>query len=188
MPYRERGADGAARVARGGLDPEVVVDARFVELPVRDAVQRDAARQAEIFRARRLLRVAGHLQDDLLGHVLDRAREIHLALRELRLGRPRGTAEEPLEAHAGHREAIGEVEVVHVEPDRAVGTDMDELLPDEIGVLRLAVGSEAHELVLATVDLEAAVVGEGRVQEADGVRELELREHLEPASTAHSER
>ena len=38
-------------------------------------------------------------------------------------------------------------------------------------VLRLAVGREPHDLVLAGVDLEADVIGEGRVEQAERVRE-----------------
>ena len=43
----------------------------------------------------------------------------------------------------------GEIEVVHVEPDRAVVADVDELLADQACVLRLAVRREPHQLVLA---------------------------------------
>ncbi len=88
MPADQRGSDCATRIARGGLDPEALERSLAKEPAIAHAVERDAARQAEIFRTGRLLRVAGHLQDDLLGHILNRTREIHLALRQLRLRRP----------------------------------------------------------------------------------------------------
>ena len=48
------------------------------------------------------------------------------------------------------------------------------LLEDQVGVPRLAVGGQAHQLVLAGVDLEAAEVGEGRVEQAERVGKVEL--------------
>ncbi len=146
---------------------------------VRDAVQGDAARQAQVSRARLLLRVARHLQHDFLGHVLDRAREVHLALRELRLGLARGAAEQALEPTPRHREPGREREVLHVEPDRAVLADVDDLLANQVRVPRLAVRREAHQFVLAAVHLEPAEIGERRVEKTDRVREPQLGQHRE---------
>ena len=105
----------------------------------------------------------------------DRARSMsRWAQQGFRLSRR--PAEEPVELLVGHGEACAVVEVVHVEPERAVLLEIHQLRKDEIPVLRLAVGGKPHDLVLAGVDLEARVVGEGRVQQAQRMRELELRE------------
>ena len=46
-----------------------------------------------------------------------------------------------------------------------------EVIEDPLRVLRLAVGREAHHLVLAGVHLESGVVGERRVEQAERMRE-----------------
>ena len=64
---------------------------------------------------------------------------------------------------------------------RAEAARFDQVLVDEIHVLRLTVGGEAHDLVLARVDLEARVVGDGGVEQTGGIgppqltREVQLR-------------
>ena len=94
MPDQERRAERAAGVAGRGLNPDVFERPLAQEAAVRDAVQRDAARHAEIFLAGKLVRVARHLQDDLLGHHLDRPRDVHLALGDFRFRLPRRAAEQ----------------------------------------------------------------------------------------------
>ena len=81
-----------------------------------------------------------------------------------------------------------ELEVVDVQAERAVRLDVDQLLSDEVGVDRAAVGGEAHQLVLAGVDLEPAEVGERRVQEAERVREADLGDRLEGGAAAMPDR
>ena len=46
------------------------------------------------------------------------------------------------------------------------------MLENRVPVDRLAVGGQAHQLVFAAVDLEAAVIGERRVEQAQGMREI----------------
>ena len=119
--------------------------------------------------------VARHAQHDLLGDQLDRRREVHLALRDRRLrlaaaGRRRARrSAAPVIVRPG---AV--VEVLHVQAERAVVLEVDQLLEDEVGVARLAVGREAHQLVLAGVDLEAGEVGERGVEQPERVREVQL--------------
>ena len=72
--------------------------------------------------------------DDLLGDLLDRLREVHLALRDRRLGRARRAAEQRGEPVVGHHQAVEVAEVVHVEAERAVLAQVDQLALDEVGV------------------------------------------------------
>src|SRR6185503_4229535 len=97
MPERERYAERAAGVSRRGLDPEIVERPFAQDAPVGDAVERHAAGEAELGEAGLLPRVLGHLQHDLFGDLLDRAREIHLALGEEALRFARRSAEELVE-------------------------------------------------------------------------------------------
>ena len=48
------------------------------------------------------------------------------------------------------------------------------LSQDRARVLRLAVGRQAHHLVFAGIDLEAGVIGEGRIEQAERMREVDL--------------
>ena len=81
VPDVQRHADGSTCVAGGRLDPDLVEDLLAENPAVADAVQRDAARQAQVAEPGPLPRVARHLQHGLFGDVLDRSREIHFALR-----------------------------------------------------------------------------------------------------------
>jgi hypothetical protein len=55
-------------------------------MAVGDAIERDTARKAQILLTRSLRQRAGEPQHDLLGHRLDRGRQIHLALGQKLLG------------------------------------------------------------------------------------------------------
>ena len=170
----ERDADGAAGVAGSRLDPQALEGPFAQQAPVADAVERDAAREAEVLHAGLAVHVARHPQHDLLGHLLHGGREVHLALGERRLGPPRGPAEQLVEGPVGHGEPVQVVEVAHVELERPVVAHLDQAIEDALGVARLSVGREAHHLVLAGVDLEAGVVGERRVEHAERVRVVQL--------------
>jgi hypothetical protein len=54
------------------------------------------------------------------------------------------------------------------------------MLEDKVAVSWFPIGGQAHQLVFATVDLEAAMIGERRVKQAEGVREVHLvrKRHL----------
>src|SRR5690606_22540753 len=80
------------------------------------------------------------------------------------------------------------VEVVEVEPERAVVFDIDQLAQDQVDVLRLAVGREAHQLVFAGVDREAEVIGEGGIEQAQGMRETNFFEKLYSVANSAAER
>ena len=75
-------------------------------------------------------------------------------------------------APVGHRQALAVVEIVHVQPETAVGLEVDQVLRGSVPVDRPAVGRQAHQLVFAAVDLEAAVVSECRVKQPERVRKL----------------
>jgi hypothetical protein len=66
------------------------------------------------------------------------------------------------------------VEIVEIEAERAVVLDVDQLVADHVHVFRRAIGREPHQLVLARIDLEAGIVGEGRIEQAERVREMDL--------------
>ena len=72
VPDRERDAERAAGVARRRLDPESLERPLAQQPAVADAVERDAAGEAEVLHAGLAVHVARHAQHDLLGHHLDR--------------------------------------------------------------------------------------------------------------------
>src|SRR5258707_841928 len=80
--------------ARRRLNPDIVEDPLSQQHAVGDAVEGHAAGHAEVAFAGELAGLAGELEDDLLGDLLDRLREVHLPLRDGRLRLARRTAEE----------------------------------------------------------------------------------------------
>ena len=74
----------------------------------------------------------------------------------------------------GHRQTLAVVEVAEIqrnEPSSLRSRSLSRIWSTYRGC---AVRREPHELVLARVDLETAEVGEGRVEEAEGMGEVEL--------------
>ena len=72
-----------------------------------------------------------------------------MLLRQQLLGAACGAAEQRVEAVVRHPQSRAVVEVLLVEPEAAVFLEVDQVLEDDVGVPRLAVGRESHDLVLA---------------------------------------
>lgn len=87
----------------------------------------------------------------------------------------------------GHVQPVEIAEVVEVEAEGAILAQVEEVVQDELLVDGLAVGGQAHQLVFAGVDLEAGEVGEGRIEEAEGVGEAKLLEDLDPVVPADAD-
>ena len=174
MTSRQGGANRASGVARGRLYPQIVKNILTQQLAVRDAVQCDTAGQAKIALPGGLANTPGEFDYDLFRHGLDRGGEIHFTLRQHAFRRARRTAEQLGEPLVGHRQAGAVIEVRHIQVERAVLLDVDQVLLDEIGVFWLAIGGKPHHLVLARIDLEARVVGERRIQQPKRMRKMDL--------------
>ena len=85
---------GAAGIAGGRLDPDVLERPFAEQSAVGDAVQGHAAGQDQVLQARPGMHVAADPQHGLLGHRLNAGRQIHVPLLQRRLGPPRRAAEE----------------------------------------------------------------------------------------------
>ena len=134
MPGIERRAQGAPRIACGRLDPDLFKRAFPQKSTVGHAVESDAAGKAKVFIAGDFVNMPPDLEHDLLGHGLDGTREVHVHLAHLAFRLPWSAAEEGVELRVGHGETGAVVEVFHVEPERTVFFDIDELVVDEIHV------------------------------------------------------
>ncbi len=165
-----------------GWDPHPLERRVLEDAAVADAVQRDPAGHAEVGEAGAFVEVAGAAHHHLLGHLLDGGGDVHVALRQLGVGPTRRAAEQGVEPRWGHRQAVCVRDVAQVESKRPVGLEVHQVLADRLRVHRLAVGGESHELVLAGVDLEAAVVGERGVEQAERVREPQLGVEADPVA------
>ena len=175
VPYRQRRPDGAAGVARRRLHPDALEGAVAQDLAVGHAVERDAAGETEIVEPVLAGERARQPQHDLLGHLLDRGGDVHVERREQILGRvAHRRAEQVGELPVGHGEAGAIIEIIEIEPERSVRLQVDQMIEDAGGIFRLAVGGEAHELVLAGIHLEAGVVGERRIEQPERMREVQL--------------
>ena len=184
----ERRAQRAAGVAGRRLDPDTLELAVAQHLAVRHAVERHAAGHAEIFGAGLGRDRAREPHHDFLGHRLDRGREIHVALVEPFLRLARRPAEQRIELVAGHAQTGAIVEIGLIQPERAVGLEVDQVVEDEPGIFRLAIRREPHHLVLARIDLEAGVVGERRVEQPQRMREMQLFAHLQVVAAPEADR
>jgi hypothetical protein len=86
------------------------------------------------------------------------------------------------------RLAVEITEERRVEAVGAVLAQIDQPVEDEVDVARLAVGGQPHQLVLAGIDLEPAMVGEGAVQETERMRVVDLPQRRDAAVVAGGER
>ena len=114
------------------------------------------------------------MQDHLFGHHLDRGRQIHILLGDRSFGFARWAAEEILEAAIRHGEAGAIVEIRLIDPEASIRFQVQQLVADKRGIFRLAVGRQPHQLVFTRIDLEAGVVGESRIEQAQRVGKMNL--------------
>ena len=175
---RQRGAQGAAGIAGSGLDPDVLEGAIAKHLAIRHAIQGDAAGKAEIFLTRFLSDRAGQPEHHLFGHRLDRGGQIHLALgdkllRDVRGGPPKSSSKRLI----GHGETGAIIEIALIQAEGAVFLQIDQIVVDQIGIFRLAIRREAHDLVFAGIDLEAGIIGKRGIEQAERVREMNFLQH-----------
>src|SRR5205085_11998685 len=120
IPSRKTSAQRAACIARRRLNPNILKRPFAQNAPVADAVQSDAARETQVSLARLLVHVPRHAQHRLFDDVLDGARQVHLALRELAFGLSGFAAEQSVKRAVRHRETLTVVKILHVEAETAV--------------------------------------------------------------------
>ncbi len=73
-----------------------------------------------------------------------------------------------------HRQASTIVKIGHVQPERAVQLQIYQMVENKLDIFWLPVRSQAHHFILARIDLEAEIIGEGRIEEPERVREMNL--------------
>ena len=129
-----------------------------------------------------------HAKHGLFRDVLHGAGQVHLALGKLAFRLARRPSKQTVEGAIGHREALAEVEVAHVQAQRPVLAKIDQFIEDLPHKARLAVGRQAHHFVLARIHLEPGVVGERGVEETDRIGKMQLVENLEVVSSADADR
>src|SRR5690349_12594131 len=97
MPDEGRHAERAAGIARSRLNPEIFERSFAQDSTVRDAVQGDAAGEAEFLHAGFSVNVPRHSQQNFFGDDLNRSREVHFAFGQGRFRLARRSAEELVE-------------------------------------------------------------------------------------------
>ena len=167
MPEAECDAEGATGITGRGLTPHVLERPFTQDAAVADTIKRHTTSQAQITHPGFLVRERGHLEHHLFGDLLDRARQVHLALRQPALRLAGRAAEQLLHPRPGHGQSVGVGEELLVHPQTAIVLDVDDVVLDRLHVLGLAVGRQAHDLVLTGVDAEAGEVGERGIQQAE---------------------
>ena len=167
VPDEQRSTERAAGVSSRGLDPDALEGAFPLEPAIGDAIQRDAAGKHQVLHAGLRVNIASHPKNRFFGDRLNARCEIHVPLIQIRVGLSWRSSEQLMKSLARHRQALTVVEVLHVEPQTAVGLQIDEMLQDLVAIHGTAVRGKPHQLVFAAVDLESAIVGERRVEKPE---------------------
>lgn len=131
MTCKQGRTEGASRISRGRLNPDVFKPRLAQDSAIADAVERHTPGKAKV--AHPAFPTCGHTdpQHRLLGNRTDRCRDVHIPLRKGGFRLPRLPAEESGETFIGHGKALTVIEIVHVQPERAVFTQVDEVIPDQ---------------------------------------------------------
>ena len=85
-------------------------------------------------------------------------------------GARRGPPNSRSKAGRGHLQPFAIPEIGHVHPEGAVRFEVDQMVSDQICVNGRPVRGQSHQLVLAGVDPEPRVVGEGGIEQPQRVR------------------
>ena len=152
VPNKERRPECTSSISGGRLDPQFLERTFSEDSPVPDAVQSDATGHDEIRQPRQLVSVTRRPEHDLFGDFLDGRGDIHFTLRERALHRSRRATKELVHLLRGHDLFVAIAEVGHVHPERAVRSQVEELVTHEGGIFGLAIRRETHQLVLAAID------------------------------------
>ena len=107
-----------------------------------------------------LMNMSGDLQHDLFGHQLDAGRHVHVLLFQHRLRLPRRKPKQFAETISGHGQSLTVVEVLHIHPEAAIITNIDQVLKHFLCIDRATVWREPHQFVLTTVDLKTTVISD----------------------------
>ena len=149
MIGRQSCAQSPSGIAGRRLHPDIGECSIAQDFAVRHAIQRNAASKAEIGNAGFRSDRAGEGQHDLLEDELDRRRDVHFALGEELVGPARRPPEQFVEPAVGHGQAGAVIEIIEIEAERAVGFHIDQIVTNKLGIARLTIRGEAHELVFA---------------------------------------
>jgi hypothetical protein len=171
-----------------GLDEEPLEGRVRGELSVGQRVQRTAPGQAQVRGAGALVEPAQQVEQRLLERLLDAGGHVVVPLRDVVLGSAR-RAEQLLRARAVAM-VLGQMVVQerHVQHEGARAVPDQDLAGQGLVEGRLTPTGHAHDLVLVPrKHVEAEEVRSGRVELAEGVRELDAPEHLDPPPLAVGE-
>ena len=125
MPREQSRTKRAARVARGRLNPDPIENFLAQNLSVRHAIQRDTASATKISLSGFFANMPRHPEHDFVGHILNRPRQVHVALGKLRFRFARWPSEQAIECGVRHRQADAVIEILHVQAERSVVLEID---------------------------------------------------------------
>src|SRR5262245_50222396 len=111
MPDKQSYPQGATRIARGGLNPDVFERAFTQDTAVTYTVQRHPSGKTEVFHPRLGIQITGSAEHDLFGYLLDGGRNIHLPLGDWGVRLPRRTTKKDVELLRCHGQALTIIEV-----------------------------------------------------------------------------
>ena len=83
---------------------------------------------------------------------------------------------------------IKEAEIIHVEPERSVITEIDQVFTNFIHVRGFAVRRQAHQFILPGIYLESGEIRESGIEQAERVRKTELAHEFDCVVTSAPQR
>ena len=86
----------------------------------------------------------------------------------------------------GHGGAAEKIKKGEVQPERAVGLHLNQVIVNGLCEFRLAIGRQPHEFVFAGIDAEAAIRGECGIEQPERVREAEFLQEFDLVALALS--
>src|SRR5262245_59163002 len=125
MPDSKRNTDSPSRVARRGLDPDVVKQAFPQEQSVSHTVERHPARHTELFHPGFALNITRHLQHYFFSNFLNATGEVHLPLCELRFGLSGRAAEKLIKSPVRHSQPLAVTKILLIHSKASVFADFD---------------------------------------------------------------
>ena len=149
VPCKKSRTDGASRITGSRLYPDVFKRPFPKDSAVADAIECDTTRKTEIFLPRFAVYVLRHAKHHLFRHVLNRAGQIHIPLRDIRFRLPGRTSEQPVEFRVRHGQPCAVIKIIHIQSERPVLFEIHQFRKDQVPVYRPSIRRQSHDLIFA---------------------------------------
>ena len=155
---QSRGAERATRIPRSGLNEEIRERTLLQDARVRNTVEGDAARHAQVLRRHPLLQPARLGQKDLFEDDLQTSSNVLMERFDASLRSPRFASQKLDEARRMHSMGLKEIEILQVQAVLSSLTRIDKLM-QLFDIAGSTIGREPHDFVFTFIYFEAQITG-----------------------------